>query len=96
MNSPGRTTFTLHLCKADRLAENILPAICSPLIHHFCHGRRGSYRVDTSNLAKHIADVGGSIVTVTCNKLFFFCHFVFTLVFIVFNIRFTDLRILNR
>ena len=74
VNRAGGTGLRLHLLYHDRLAEDVLPASGGPLVYMLRHRRGWGNRVDSRYLAKHIRDMRGGLVTITCNKFLFLCH----------------------
>ena len=74
MHGTGSTAFRLHFLNHYRLPKQVLPAFGSPRVYVLGHGRRRGDGIDGSNLREHIAHVSGGLVTITSDKLFFFCH----------------------
>ena len=75
MYCTGCTSLRLHFLDRNGLAKQVLTTLGSPLVHMLCHRRRRSDGVDGCYFGKHVAHMSGSGVTITSDKLLFFCHF---------------------
>ena len=74
----GSAALGLHLSDADLLAEEIDPAIGSPLIGHLRHGRRRGDGVNCGNVRECVSHMACSGVPVDCHGL---CHTIILLFF---------------
>ena len=84
VNGTGCAGLGLHLNDLNGVAKNVLTASGRPLVNVVSHGAGGGDGVNTSNLGKSIADVGGSSIAVhgfkfSCQneippKVFRFCR----------------------
>ena len=66
--------LALHLDDLHGLAEEVLTTAGGPLVDILGHRAGRGDGVDSCYLAEHVGNVCCSTVTVTCHKLFFFCH----------------------
>ena len=64
VNCTGSAAFGLHLDDLYGLTEQVLFAVRCPLIHMFCHGRRGSDREDAGNFGECIRNICSRFITV--------------------------------
>ena len=81
VNGTGSAALRLHLNHLYRLAEQVLFAIGSPLVHVLCHGRGGSDGENARHFSKRIAYVCSSVVTVhgfelSCHRIPCFLSFI--------------------
>ena len=86
------TSLRLHLLNHDSIAEQILSALCCPLVHMLRHWRRRSDRIDGSHLAEHVSHMSGTGITIPCHKFLFFCHCSIYLCIIIVCFRFQNTR----
>ena len=74
----GSAALGLHLSDADLLAEEIDPAVGSPLIGYLRHGRRRGDGVNCGNVGECVSHVACRSVPVDCHGL---CHTIILLCF---------------
>ena len=79
----GSAAFRLHFLNSYVLPPEVLATTGSPFIDVLRHGRRGRDGVDGGNFGEHIAHVSCCLVAVACDKLLFFCHFCYSLMFCI-------------
>ena len=75
VDGTGGTGFGLHLNHFDGLAKDVLLTFSGPFIDILGHRRRRSDRINGGHFTEHVGNMGRSLVTVACQKLFF-CHFL--------------------
>ena len=74
MNCTRSAAFRLHLFDQNSLSKNVLTAGSSPLVNIFSHCRRWRDRINRSHLWEHIANMCGSLITITGQEFLFFTH----------------------
>ena len=75
----GSAALGLHLGDADLLAEQIDPAVGSPVVGHLRHGRRRGDGVNCGNVGKCVSHMACRGVPVDCHGL---CHTIILLFFL--------------
>ncbi len=74
VHGAGSAAFALHLGHLDDLAEHILLAIGSPLVHKFSHCRGRGDRIDGRVLTEQVRHVSRGKIAIASDEFLFFCH----------------------
>ena len=69
-----RTCLRLHLRNLNRVTEDVLQALCCPLIRVLCHRRRRGDRIDSRDIGERIRRVRRCLVTI--HGFPFSCHVI--------------------